>query len=145
MFDIPTLNISVVLFYVIPIGIRFSLFLLYRYLAFVCLCHTYRNSVFVIPTLNILDVVSLLLYLQCNIAAVLPSRPAPKCRENAYTDTFLTHTFLTHTYTNKDWTPPRLREHCSAHHSHSWLPVAKTWTAGNWPEAFVEKRTATDI
>jgi hypothetical protein len=39
------------------IGMRFSLFLLYTYLTFVCLCHTYRNSVFVIPTLNISDVV----------------------------------------------------------------------------------------
>jgi hypothetical protein len=29
----------------------------YTYLTFVCLCHTYRNSVFVIPTLNISDVV----------------------------------------------------------------------------------------
>ena len=49
IFVIPTLNISDVLFYVIPIGIRFSLFLLYTYLKFVCLCHTYWNSVFVTP------------------------------------------------------------------------------------------------
>jgi hypothetical protein len=49
---IPTLNISEVLFYVLPIGMRFSLFLF-----------TYRNAVFVIPALHISDICLFMSYL----------------------------------------------------------------------------------